>query len=68
MTTRSPARRRSSAIEDLDRAIADAEAGTIVVWRGDQIRFTAVQERIARLDQREARDRLYGAYLKPSRS
>ena len=63
MTTRSPARRRSSAIEDLDRAIADAEAGTIVVWRGDQIRFTAVQERIARLDQREARDRLYGAYL-----
>ncbi len=63
MTSRAPARRRRSATTELDRAIAVADAGTIVVWRGEQIRFAAVPERIARLDDRGARDRLYAAYL-----
>jgi len=48
---------------ELDRAIAAAEADAIVVWSGDRLPFTAVPGRIAQLDDRGARDRLYGSYL-----
>lgn len=63
MITRTPARRRSFATRDLDRLIEAAEAQAIVIWRGRPVRFDAVPERIARIDDRDARDRLHGAYI-----
>lgn len=49
--------------EDLDQAIAAAEAEAIVVWRGERIRFRHLPDRIARTDDRDERDRLFGTYL-----
>lgn len=63
MTTRTPARRHSFATPDLDRAIEAAEAQAIVMWRGQPVRFDAVPERIARIDDRDARDRLHNGYI-----
>jgi len=63
MTTRTPARRRSFATQDLDGAIEAAETQAIVMWRGRPVRFDAIPERIARIDDRDARDRLHGAYI-----
>jgi hypothetical protein len=63
MTPRTPASPARLDTPDLDRAIADAESRAIVVWRGEQISFGAVPDRIARIDDRDARDRLYRAYL-----
>jgi hypothetical protein len=62
VTSRAPARRRSRATEDLDRRIAEARARTIVVWRGERILMPALPERVARLDDRMARDGAYAAY------
>ena len=62
MTSRAPARRRTSATADLDRGIADARARTIVVWRGERIRLDALPERVARLDDRMAREEAYAGY------
>ena len=62
VTSRAPARRRASASRrapatpELDRQIADARARTIVVWRGERIGFPSLPERIARLDDRMARE------------
>ncbi|HET8778259.1 MAG TPA: hypothetical protein VFN76_11415, partial [Candidatus Limnocylindria bacterium] len=62
MTTRAPARRRS-ATTDTAAAIAEARSRAIVMWAGERIAFDHLPERIARTEQREARDRLYLAYL-----
>jgi len=62
VTSRAPARRRTSAAADLDRGIADARARTIVVWRGERIRLDALPERVARLDDRMAREEAYARY------
>jgi hypothetical protein len=63
MTPRIPASPTKLDTPDLDLAITDAESRAIVVWRGEQIAFAAVPDRIARIDDRDARDRLYRAYL-----
>jgi hypothetical protein len=47
---------------DLDRAIAEAEASALVIWRGEALPFHTVPERIAELSSRAERDLLYGAY------
>jgi hypothetical protein len=62
VTSRAPAR-RTDPVAELNEAIAAAEAGTIVLFGRERIRFPAVRERIARLDDRGARDHLYAAYL-----
>ena len=62
MTTRAPARRRSIETPALDRRIEDAESTTVVVWRGEEIAFHAVPERITRMGDRRERDALYAAY------
>ncbi len=62
MTSRAPARRRSPATPDLDRRIANARARTIVEWRGERIRLDGLPERIARLDDRMAREQAYALY------
>ncbi|HJP71365.1 MAG TPA: hypothetical protein VJ975_06565 [Candidatus Limnocylindria bacterium] len=62
MTTRAVARRKP-AIQQTDAAIAEAEAQAVVIWRGERIRFADLPERIARTEQRAARDRMYIAYL-----
>jgi len=64
MTQRAATRREAErfATPHLDRAIADAEARTLVLFRGEQIPFRALPERIARTDAREVRDRLYASY------
>lgn len=49
--------------DPLDAAIADAEDRVIVMWRGEQIGLAHVPERIARIDQRAARELLYGSYV-----
>ncbi len=60
MTARAPARRRSAAATpDLDRRIADARARTSVVWRGERVPLGALPERIARTDDRMAREQGY---------
>ncbi len=64
MTTRTPARRRLFATPDLDRAIEAAERQAIVMWRGQPVHFDAVPERIARIDDRDARDRLHSGHTK----
>jgi hypothetical protein len=61
MTSRSLA--KPTDITSLDRSIADAESGAMVVWRGERIAFPALPERIARIDDRHERDRLFSAYL-----
>jgi len=61
--TRTPARRPSSERDELDRAIADAEASTIVIWRGARLRLADVPERIAGIDVRVGRELLYGSYV-----
>jgi hypothetical protein len=68
VTSRAPARRRASASRRapattaLDQQIADARARTMVVWRGERIAFPSLPERIARLDDRMAREQAYAAY------
>ena len=60
MTARAPARRgRAAARPDLDQRIADARARTIVVWRGERVGLDALPERIARTDDRMAREQAY---------
>jgi hypothetical protein len=62
MTTRALARRTSPTAE-IDAAIAEARSQAVVIWRGERIPFAALPERIARTEQRAARDRMYLAYL-----
>jgi hypothetical protein len=62
VTSRAPARRRTSATEDLDRGIAEARARTIVAWRGERIPVDALPERVAHLDDRMAREGVYALY------
>jgi hypothetical protein len=62
MTTRAPARRRSVDTPALDRRIDEAESSTVVVWRGEEIPFRSVAERITRTSDRRERDALYAAY------
>jgi hypothetical protein len=59
MTVTSPAS-DPFATPDLDRAIAEAESTAVVGWRAERIPFREIPERIARIDPREDRDRLYG--------
>jgi hypothetical protein len=59
---RAPASRRGLATPELDRQIADARARTTVVWRGERILLPSLPERIARLDDRMAREQAYAAY------
>ncbi len=61
MTARTPARRPPE-FDDLDRAIADAEARAIVIWRGRHLALADVPEHIARISVREGRELLYGSY------
>ncbi|HEY6609337.1 MAG TPA: hypothetical protein VI277_09095 [Candidatus Limnocylindria bacterium] len=63
MTARTPARRRSPELDDLDRAIASAEGRTIVVWRGAHLALAEVPEQLARISLREGRELLYGSYV-----
>ena len=62
MTVTTPAS-DSFATPDLDRAIAEAEAAAVVIWRGERLPFLSVPERIARTDPRDDRDRLYGGWV-----
>jgi hypothetical protein len=62
VTSRAPARRRTNATADLDRGIADARARMVVVWRGERIGVDALPERVARLDDRMAREGAYALY------
>jgi hypothetical protein len=62
MTTRAPARRRGLDSPELDRRIEEAESRAVIVWRGEQVRFRSVPERVTRIDDRRGRDRLYAAY------
>jgi hypothetical protein len=62
VTARAPARRRGAVTADLDWRIADVRARTIVAWRGERIRLDALPERVARLDDRMAREQLYALY------
>jgi len=59
---RAPASRRGLATPELDRQIGDARARTTVVWRGERIWLPSLPERIARLDDRMAREQAYAAY------
>ena len=52
----------STELVEFDRSIADAEASTIVVWRGEGLPFAEVPERISEIGSRGERDLLYGAY------
>jgi hypothetical protein len=61
--TRTPARRPSAEREELDLAIAGAEASTIVIWRGARLPLTEVPEQIARISVRVGRELLYGSYV-----
>jgi hypothetical protein len=67
MTIRSPRRSRTPALRletpELDAAIAAAERGAIVVWRGERIPFEAVPARVARTDGRVERDGLYSGWI-----
>ena len=49
------------ALATTEPTVAGPEA--LVVWRGERIGVLDLPERIARMDDREARDRLFGAYL-----
>ena len=62
MTSRAPARRRTSATADLDQRIAEARARTYVEWRGERLTVDALPERVARLDDRMAREQGYALY------
>jgi len=42
--------------------LAEAVEGAIIMWRGEQLPFTAVPDRIASISGRGERDLLYGAY------
>ena len=67
MTIRSPRRSRTPALRfdtpELDAAIAAAERGAIVVWRGERIPFAALPSLIARTDGRVERDGLYAGWI-----
>jgi hypothetical protein len=43
--------------------VVPVQAEAIVVWRGERMPYHALPDRIARTDDREERDRLFGAYL-----
>ncbi len=62
-STRTPARRLSSEREELERAIGDAEASAIVIWRGSRLHLAELPEEIARIDVRVGRELLYGSYV-----
>jgi hypothetical protein len=62
VTSRALARRPALDTPDLDRRIAEARARTIVPWRGERIMLDALPERIARLDDRFAREQAYAAH------
>jgi hypothetical protein len=59
---RTPASRRSLATPELDQRIANARARTVVVWRGERTLLPSLPERIARLDDRRAREQAYATY------
>jgi hypothetical protein len=61
MTTRSLA--IPNATGALDRSIAEAESQAVVVWRGERIAFPFLAERIARIEDRDERDRLFNQYV-----
>jgi len=63
VTTRAPARRPATIVEELDAEIAAAVAGTVVMWRGEPIGLPDVPERISRLSTRSARELLYGSWV-----
>lgn len=63
MTTRTPARRPVPDTAELDAAIAEAQATTIVLWRGEQLSLEAVPERIARISTPVGRELLYGSWV-----
>jgi hypothetical protein len=62
-SVRTPARRAAADHRELDRAIAEAEAGAIVVWRGEHLPFGSVPDEIARTSGRAARELLYASYV-----
>ena len=47
----------------LTDALSTAEATTIVVWRGEELPFRAVRNRISAIDSRAERNALLGSYL-----
>ncbi len=47
----------------LTDAIAAAEAGAVVVWRGEEMAFHALRQRIAAITGRAERNALYASYL-----
>jgi hypothetical protein len=62
VSARAPARRRSLATPELDRRIADADSRAAVRLGGETVPYRELPERIARLDDRAARERGYAAY------
>lgn len=61
MTSSGP--RTPAVTEAPDRAPAVIGPEAIVVWRGERIGVRELPARIARMEDRDARDRLFGAYL-----
>jgi hypothetical protein len=57
-----PAKNRADDTAEIDRDVAAAEAGTVVIWRGEHLPLRAVPERIGATGGRDERDRLFGAY------
>jgi hypothetical protein len=53
---------QSPTTTELDREIAEAVEGAIIMWRGEYLPFTGVPDRIASISGRGERDLLYGAY------
>ncbi len=47
----------------LTDALRTAEATAVVVWRGEQLRFRAVRNRISTIDGRTERNALFASYL-----
>ena len=57
-----PATTRSQEVTEIDRELAAAAEGAMIVWRGEYVPFSDVPERIAAISGRGERDLLYRAY------
>lgn len=63
MTSRSRVPAVRAGTSPIDGAIAAAERGAIVVWRGQRIPFSELPSHIARTDERNEREGLYAGWI-----
>jgi hypothetical protein len=65
MTARRPRAKTTDPLTtpELDRRIAQAEGGAVVIWHGRRLAFGAVPERAASIADRAARNRLFTGYV-----